>query len=114
MVLGLAVGPSSLRRASRWIYKEATSSNSQSLVHISTTPWVKMRFILSSLATAALALVPFAAPTAITREVTTDLPARFAMYLVTAEPRANGLRVQYANCQSSFPLLEYLVSMAFH
>lgn len=56
-----------------------------------------MRLILSSFATAALALVASAAPAAVAREVTTDLPARFALYLVTAEARANGLRVKYVN-----------------
>lgn len=51
-----------------------------------------MKFIAPSLATAALALVASAAPAA---EVTKALPARFAMQIVTAEARANGLRILY-------------------
>lgn len=58
-----------------------------------------MRLLLSSFATAALALAASAAPAA--PEATTDLPTRFAMYLVTAEPRANGLRIKYANSGST-------------
>lgn len=64
-----------------------------------------MRLLLSSFATAALALVASAAPVAVAPEVTTDLPARFALYLVTAEERANGLRIKYA--QSGFTRTEY-------
>lgn len=56
-----------------------------------------MRLLLSSFATAALALVASAAPTIVAPEVTTDLPARFAMYLVTAEARADGLRIRYVD-----------------
>lgn len=63
----------------------------------------KMKFTLSSITTAALALVASAAPTEIAQEVSTELPARFAMYLVTAEPRANGLRVGYVNSEFISP-----------
>ncbi|KAL0630729.1 hypothetical protein Q9L58_010421 [Maublancomyces gigas] len=56
-----------------------------------------MRLLLSSFCTAALAIVASAAPTVVAPEVTTDLPARFAMYLVTDEARANGLRIRYVN-----------------
>lgn len=58
-----------------------------------------MRLLLSTFATAALALVASAAPVTVAPEVTTDLPARFAMYLVTAEARANGLRIKYVNSE---------------
>lgn len=58
-----------------------------------------MRLILSSLATAALALVASAAPAV---EQTKDLPARFKMYMVTKDSHTNGLRVQYNNGESSF------------
>lgn len=57
-----------------------------------------MRLILSSFASAALALLASGAPTTV---VTKDLPTRFAMYVVTAEPRANGLRIRYAPGKSS-------------
>lgn len=56
-----------------------------------------MKLILSSLAAAALAMVASAAPTEVAQIVTTDLPARFAMYLVTDDPRANGQRIRYVN-----------------
>lgn len=58
-----------------------------------------MRLLLSTFATAALALVASAAPApvAVAPEVTTDLPARFALYIATSEARANGLRVKYVN-----------------
>lgn len=52
-----------------------------------------MRLILSSVATAAFAILASAAPTVVASEVTTELPARFAMYVVTEEARVNGLRV---------------------
>lgn len=54
-----------------------------------------MKFIQSFIATAGLAFIASAATTEIYKEVTTDLPAHFAMYLVTDEPRANGLRIRY-------------------
>lgn len=56
-----------------------------------------MRLLLSSFATAALALVASAVPVAVAPEPTTDLPARFALYIVTDEARVNGLRVKYVN-----------------
>lgn len=59
-----------------------------------------MKFVLSSLTAAALALIASAAPAELAKEVTTDLPARFAMYIVTAEPRVNGLRVHYLDGKS--------------
>lgn len=65
-----------------------------------------MKLLLSSLTAAALALVASAAPTLVTREVTTELPARFAMYLVTGEARANGLRIRYVNSESTSPSIE--------
>lgn len=63
-----------------------------------------MKFLLSSLTTAALALVASAAPTVVSSEVTRDLPARFAMYLVTGEARANGLRIGYVNGEWRSPI----------
>lgn len=60
-----------------------------------------MKLIQSFIATAALALIASAAPTEVYKEVTTDLPARFAMYLVTDEPRANGLRIRYGEGEST-------------
>lgn len=45
-------------------------------------------------------MVASAAPTVVAPEVTTELPGRFAMYLVTEEARANGLRIRYANSES--------------
>lgn len=60
-----------------------------------------MKLILSSLAVAALAMVASAAPAAVAQDVTTDLPARFAMYLVTDEPRANGQRIRYVNSEAA-------------
>lgn len=66
-----------------------------------------MKLLLSSFATAVLALVASAAPVAVEPEVTTDLPARFAMYIVTAEARVNGLRIKYVDsglaCTQSLP-----------
>lgn len=59
-----------------------------------------MRFSFILLVVAAVALVVPAAPTDTYREAMNDLPARFAMYLVTDEPRANGLRVGYVNGES--------------
>lgn len=60
-----------------------------------------MKFSFISLAVAAVALVVSAAPTGTYTAALTELPARFAMYLVTDEPRANGLRVGYVNGKSS-------------
>lgn len=56
-----------------------------------------MKLILASFAAAALAVLTSAAPTAVAKEVTTDLPARFAMYLVTDDPVLNGVRIRYVN-----------------
>lgn len=66
-----------------------------------------MRLVLSSLATAALAMLASAAPTVVASEVTTDLPARFAMYVITEEARVNGLRVlfgegEYPHCSPGY------------
>lgn len=58
-----------------------------------------MKLLLSSLAVAAFAFVASAAPTAIAQDVTRDLPARFAMYLVTDEARPNGMRIRYVNSE---------------
>lgn len=60
-----------------------------------------MKFFLSLIATATLAFTASAAPTETAQEAYTELPARFVMYLVTAEPRANGLRIRYANSEST-------------
>lgn len=65
-----------------------------------------MKLLLSSITAAALALVASASPILVTREVTTELPARFAMYLVTDEARANGMRIQYANSEYPFLSIE--------
>lgn len=59
-----------------------------------------MKFSFIFLVVAAVALVVSAAPTGSYKEAVTDLPARFAIYLVTDEPRANGLRVGYVNGES--------------
>lgn len=56
-----------------------------------------MRFVISAIAAAALASVASAVPFASRDIITTELPAKFAMYLVTEEPRANGLRIRYFN-----------------
>lgn len=56
-----------------------------------------MKFILASFAAAALAVIASAAPTEVAKEITTDLPARFAMYLVTDDPGLNGIRIRYVN-----------------
>lgn len=58
-----------------------------------------MRLILSSVITAVLAVLTSAAPTTVAPEETTDLPARFAMYLGTADTRLNGLRIRYLNSE---------------
>lgn len=61
-----------------------------------------MRLILWSIVAAALAPIGSAAPTVVAGEAitTTELPARFAMYLVIEEARANGLRIGYANSEA--------------
>lgn len=55
-----------------------------------------MKLLLSCLA---LAFVASAAPTAVAPVVTRDLPARFAMYIVSDEAPANGLRIRYLNSE---------------
>lgn len=56
-----------------------------------------MKSILPTAAMAALALVASAAPTeAAQAAVSLPLPARFAIYIESANSEANGLRVQYA------------------
>lgn len=65
---------------------------------------INMRLLFSSFARAALALVASAAPAApvaLDPEVTTDLPARFGLIIVTAEERVNGRRLQYVNSWST-------------
>lgn len=59
-----------------------------------------MKLLLSSLVTAALACIASAAPTVAATNATTDLPARFAMYIVTADPKVNGQRIRYGNGKS--------------
>lgn len=52
----------------------------------------KMKFILSTIATAALAMVASSAAI----EKALPLPAHFGMYIETADSSVNGLRIQYA------------------
>lgn len=73
------------------LHKEAVSPQYPLPHHYPTTTTATMRLTFPTLAIAAFALAASAAPTA---ETTTALPARFSLTTITAEPRANGLRVR--------------------